>query len=780
MKTSAKPQPQPVVQVTVGQLFAQGCRYNIPDHQRPYEWTEAEVEALLRDVYTRYKRNLTGLGRYYQFNAMTWWDDDDRRVIFDGQQRVTTLYLLMAGSLKTVVEELQSNDLNASDREQLEVSRQLLLASLQIASMSGSAELRLVDQFEESNDTLRAIVDAAAKGKPVSNKSGYSKAYQTITTWIDETFSGDGAGSRGQALRGYLEYLLEYSVFSVHQVETEEDGWDAFDKANNRGRPLTEADRLKHWAWGQASEDRRKVVITEWNTMALNARKRGQDLDSVLALSMTGRYAKPTDKTISKKHIYKAVLDGGSAHSAATSDSAGFVEHLRKSGDLVLSLMSATGPDGKIVPPVAVARRLFGNVPTQMLPLLLAGTGLPTADFERYCDEILKAWVVHTNSPALPEAWTVARAAWLPVVRKMKGTADVDAFVNDYLSPFKASNTEGFAGWFRTLSLCTAEGSKPRTTDRMIRFILGICEEALREEIGRVPAQPAHFADYYLGSEPTAHLEHILPEKFDAEEAEDLFGGLDEAEKMVHCIGNLSLLTKAENKKANNHAYSQKFDDVYRHSEFDLSRALHTATTGPVGAVLSATPVWNIEKIIGRHKELYRLTCRLLGVPAVEGFIPAAPEVKTNGLGFRMIQANTPAALLSLVRKIAAGASSKVQKTALKEAGLDPDRQYSYYTVALRELGIIAKEKKEKGAGTWRLVYGDVAPSEIELAEFILKHPASLLIEEVGIDEFRQRALAEYDRSEKTTNRQVDCHGSLYSWATDIVEENDTRKTASV
>ena len=237
---------------------------------------------------------------------------------------------------------------------------------------------------------------------------------------------------------------------------------------------------------------------------------------------------------------------------------------------------------------------------------------------------------------------------------------------------------------------------------------------------------------------------------------------------MVHCVGNLSLLTKAENKKADNHTYSQKLDDVYQHSEFDLSRVMHTASTGPVGAVLSATPVWNIEKIIGRHKELYRLACRLLGVPAAEGFAPAAPAVKTNGLEFRMVQANNHAALLSLVRKIAAGASPKVQKNALKEAGLDPERQYPYYTVALRELGVITKE-----TGGWRLVRGDIAPSELDLARFILDHPASHLIRVVGLDEFRRRALAEYDRSEETTKRQVDSHYSLYSWARGVVEEAD-------
>lgn len=761
---------QPVVQASVENLFAGDHRYSIPDHQRPYRWTTDEVQTLLDDVYKRWKKfnGHESLAKYYQFNAITWFDDSGRRVIFDGQQRVTTLYLLLAGSLKVIVETLKAEALDDCVREHLEAAKQTLLGALRTTNMSGGISLRLVDQFTESNEVLQSIVKAASAGELVKLGDGYSRAYRAVLEWIASHFKEETEAERALELTQYLTYLMKFGVFSVHQVESEEDGWDAFDKANNRGRPLTEADRLKHWLWGAAKEGHRQQLVAEWNAMMLAVRKKGLELDEVLSLVLTADFARPTksDPTISKKHIFKAVTSGP-ARAKAEMGPAAFTAELHSASKVALLVMDGYDAHGKPTPALQVARRLYGKVPTQVVPLLIAARHTSSSIFEGYSAAILDAWFVHNASAALPTVFTKARASWLPAVRRISNDQDLAAFAANSLQPFKSDGAAGFANWFRTLSLRDADGKKSPKTEKMVRFVLGRCEEKLREEIDGATSRPAAFTAYYLGPNPNAQIEHILPEMFDEEEVDASFGGIDSATDLAQTIGNLTLLTRKENGTANNKSYIEKLSQVYDRSKFCLARVLHTQSTGTVGSLLTARAAWDIDAVRARHAELYSVVCRALEVPAVESFAAGTPSAKTNRLGFRLVQADSGATLVSLARSIAEGKSAKEQREVLRSAGLDPERQYSYYASALRELGIIVKVNKQYELSPAM----DATPTELTVAGIILEHPASKLILSTGEAGFTKTALAKYDRSATTTERQVKSHVALLDWARDVVAQ---------
>lgn len=65
----------------------------IPHYQRPYKWTEKEITKLFED-YTRNKR-MSGDSNYFMGSLVTVKEDDkDYHDIIDGQQRITTTFLL--------------------------------------------------------------------------------------------------------------------------------------------------------------------------------------------------------------------------------------------------------------------------------------------------------------------------------------------------------------------------------------------------------------------------------------------------------------------------------------------------------------------------------------------------------------------------------------------------------------------------------------------------------------------------------------------------------------
>ena len=63
---------------------------SIPDYQRPYKWTVKNVQQLVDDLLTHFRDS-----RVYRIGTIVLYKNDGKSEIVDGQQRLTTLSLLL-------------------------------------------------------------------------------------------------------------------------------------------------------------------------------------------------------------------------------------------------------------------------------------------------------------------------------------------------------------------------------------------------------------------------------------------------------------------------------------------------------------------------------------------------------------------------------------------------------------------------------------------------------------------------------------------------------------
>ncbi len=68
-------------------------RYVIPIYQRNYAWEEEEIKALVKDVHDSWEKNNDA--PYYIGTLVTYKRDDNEYEVIDGQQRLTTVYILL-------------------------------------------------------------------------------------------------------------------------------------------------------------------------------------------------------------------------------------------------------------------------------------------------------------------------------------------------------------------------------------------------------------------------------------------------------------------------------------------------------------------------------------------------------------------------------------------------------------------------------------------------------------------------------------------------------------
>ena len=72
-----------------------GCRFFIPDYQRGYRWTERQVTDLLDDL-LEFAEGERKKGDFYCLQPLVVKKrDEDWFEVIDGQQRLTTLYVLL-------------------------------------------------------------------------------------------------------------------------------------------------------------------------------------------------------------------------------------------------------------------------------------------------------------------------------------------------------------------------------------------------------------------------------------------------------------------------------------------------------------------------------------------------------------------------------------------------------------------------------------------------------------------------------------------------------------
>lgn len=88
-----------VDQKNIGALFSdKRADFIIPDYQRPYAWTEEECQTLWEDVFAfpeNDKDKFNNDDEYYLGPIVTFKNDSSKMEVIDGQQRLTTLMLLL-------------------------------------------------------------------------------------------------------------------------------------------------------------------------------------------------------------------------------------------------------------------------------------------------------------------------------------------------------------------------------------------------------------------------------------------------------------------------------------------------------------------------------------------------------------------------------------------------------------------------------------------------------------------------------------------------------------
>lgn len=230
-----------VDQKTVKQLFEdKKADFLIPDYQRPYAWGETECLTLWEDIFAfafpdndKNKFNSDN-DEYFLGPIVTFKNDDGKMEIIDGQQRLTTLMLLLR-AFYAKYGNMQDEESKAT-RETIE---KCIWKTNEFGKPNLSA-LKIDSEVATDSDKDEFLSILKSGNAPNTMKSNYAVNYRFFQIKIDE-FLG--------SYPGYFSYLpiriLNNCILLPIEAESQDTALRIFSTLNDRGLPLSDADIFK-------------------------------------------------------------------------------------------------------------------------------------------------------------------------------------------------------------------------------------------------------------------------------------------------------------------------------------------------------------------------------------------------------------------------------------------------------------------------------------------------------------------------------------------------------
>ena len=244
----------------------------IPEYQRPYMWTDEQVETLFEDVW-EFATTIGGLKRNgtYFLGSIVSYEEKGEQLIIDGQQRITSLFLL----LRAVYTKLVNGD-DAQKNAAQNFIKQIEPAIWRTDNLTGKVDFsdillssRVVDN--EGNEILRSILETGIASPKAEDN--YSKNYLIFQRLYDKHCIDSPL-----QVYDFIFALLNQAILLPITADTQDTALTIFQTLNNRGLPLNDADIFKAKIYNHLDNIEKEDFINRWKILERESGETGESI----------------------------------------------------------------------------------------------------------------------------------------------------------------------------------------------------------------------------------------------------------------------------------------------------------------------------------------------------------------------------------------------------------------------------------------------------------------------------------------------------------------------
>lgn len=238
----------------LSKIFSSEFNYNIPSYQRPYSWTTQEAGILFDDLYDFYTNEDKEENYFLGSIVLIKQDDFPKSDVIDGQQRLTTLTILLS---------IIAHNLSDSE-DRNEFKNYINEKGIKSQGIKPKPRLKIRDR---DNDFFKSYIqelkiDELVALKPefqnTEAKANIVKNAQTLQKKIKETFNNE------DDIFKFGSFLVQRCYLVVVSTPSQQSAFRIFSVMNSRGMNLLATDIIKSDVIGKINENDRDYYTNKW------------------------------------------------------------------------------------------------------------------------------------------------------------------------------------------------------------------------------------------------------------------------------------------------------------------------------------------------------------------------------------------------------------------------------------------------------------------------------------------------------------------------------------
>lgn len=530
---------------TLRQLLGNGLRYRVPMFQRDYSWGPDEWDDLWQDILAVVDEEDAEPAHYMGYLVLQSTNNREFDII-DGQQRMTTLSVLILTAIAHLMELSPSEGANRENRQRADQLRSSYIGYLDPVTLVSQAKLTL----NRNND--RFYQNYLVPIEQPLRKQGLNASENLLRQaffWFKDRMKKQAGGSGAEVAR-LVDVLVDKLFFTVITVTDELNAFKVFETLNSRGVRLSATDLLKNHLFSIVSRDKLhgqdiKALEDRWDGIV-------DRLGSERFPEFLRTFWNSRNKLVRKADLFKVIRNAIQDRPGAFT----LIRQMDRSTQVYVALRRPEeGGDWTAEERRSLEQLKMFNV-RQPLPLLLTV-------FEQFGErdrsgfqKFLRAITVLSfrYNVICGRQSKEQEGIYNQIAQDISSHKIED--VNDVLLRLRPVYPEDreFQGAFAEKTLRTTS----HRNNKVVRFILFQLEQ--------------HFSGNTFEIESSRHgIEHVLPEN----PSHDDWCQFDEQqqEALTYRLGNMTILKTSDNRDLGNSGYDKK-RLIYEKSDFAITRNL--------------------------------------------------------------------------------------------------------------------------------------------------------------------------------------------------------------
>ncbi len=412
--------------------------YTVPDFQREYVWEPENVERLLQDVhdefYDEFGRLESGAGSEYFIGSIVVCPSGDGTFeIIDGQQRLTTCYLILCAVRDALA--------RAGSPSSETLQAQIAATSMNPITGDDVFRYRLELQYEDSDGVLEKIASnghaVAAIPDSTASVRHIRAAYGAITEFLGANFDREPT-----RLKPFLAAFTHRVKLIRIVTPNLSHALKVFETINDRGVGLNAMDLLKNLLFMRTASADYPKLKDRWKVLIDRLDQCGEKPLRFLRYVVLSHYETDASKPLREDEIYDWFVHH-SAECGIDHDPLGFLDQLVDRSGAYAHFAAGSDPHGVPNRYLRNIAKLSGNA-RQHFILLLAGSHLPTDLFTDLCRQLENLFFCYviTREPTKNFERTFAR--WSSDLRAVASRGDLEEFIARFISPDLAQRSRNF------------------------------------------------------------------------------------------------------------------------------------------------------------------------------------------------------------------------------------------------------------------------------------------------------------------------------------------------